>query len=233
MEACIFASSTVSSFHHCCKCNSLGCTAAIRRGRACHGPQSFSVYWGSEHNQFDSLRPVKHEAGFPNPRRLLIGSNHDALMTHHTYILPRIRSMPVMPLVNRKHAMMCKNRAGIGPMTTQFWHIGKVNSGHTRTNFRFSITCVNSPNCEGKSLMLLFFNNNWTTHFSRPIALGTLFNFLLHKFKTLGCDFNAGKSSVSAIVVATQALVLPRDRRQGVRGAPDHSSTHFGTLESS
>ena len=60
---------------HCCKCNSFGCTAAIRCGNACHGPHSDSLYSGSEHSQFNSPRLVKREAGFPNPRRALIGSN--------------------------------------------------------------------------------------------------------------------------------------------------------------
>ena len=60
---------------HCCKCNSFGCTAAIRCGNACHGPPSDSFYSGSEHSQFNSPRLVKREAGFPNPRRALIGSN--------------------------------------------------------------------------------------------------------------------------------------------------------------
>ena len=60
---------------HCCKCNSLGCIAAIRCVNACHGPHSDSVYSGSEHRQFNSPRLVKREAGFPNPRRALIGSN--------------------------------------------------------------------------------------------------------------------------------------------------------------
>ena len=59
----------------CCKCNSFGCTAAIRCGNACRGPPSDSLYSGSEHSQFNSPRLVKREAGFPNPRRLLIGSN--------------------------------------------------------------------------------------------------------------------------------------------------------------
>ena len=60
---------------HCCKCNSLGCTAAIRCGSACHGPHSDSVFAGRERNQFNSPRLVKCEAGFPNPRRALNGSN--------------------------------------------------------------------------------------------------------------------------------------------------------------
>ena len=60
---------------HCCKCNSFGCTAVIRCGNACHGPHSDSLYSGSEHSQFNSPRLVKHEAGFPNPRRALVGSN--------------------------------------------------------------------------------------------------------------------------------------------------------------
>ena len=60
---------------HCCNCNSFGCAAAIRWGNACHGPHSDSLYSGSEHSQFNSPRLVKHEAGFPNPRRALIGSN--------------------------------------------------------------------------------------------------------------------------------------------------------------
>ena len=59
----------------CCKCNSFGCIAAIRCVNACHGPHSDSVYSGSEHRQFNSPRLVKREAGFPNPRRALIGSN--------------------------------------------------------------------------------------------------------------------------------------------------------------
>ena len=36
---------------------------------------SDSVYSGSEHRQFNSPMLVKREAGFPNPRRALIGSN--------------------------------------------------------------------------------------------------------------------------------------------------------------
>ena len=60
---------------HCCQCNSFGCIAAIRCVNACHGPHSDSVYSGSEHRQFNSPRLVKREAGFPNPRRALIGSN--------------------------------------------------------------------------------------------------------------------------------------------------------------
>ena len=60
---------------HCCKCNSFGCTAAIKCGNACLGPHSYSLYSGSEHSQFNSPRLVKREAGFPNPGRALIGSN--------------------------------------------------------------------------------------------------------------------------------------------------------------
>ena len=60
---------------HCCKCNSFGCTAAIRCGNACHGPHSDSLYSGSEHSQLNSPRLVKREAGFPDPWRALIGSN--------------------------------------------------------------------------------------------------------------------------------------------------------------
>ena len=60
---------------HCRKCNSFGCNAAIRCGNACRGPHSDSLYSGSEHSQFNSPRLVKREAGFPNPRRALNGSN--------------------------------------------------------------------------------------------------------------------------------------------------------------
>ena len=60
---------------HYCKCNSFGCIAAIRYGNACPGPHCYSVYSGSEHRKFNSPRLVKREAGFPNPRRALIGSN--------------------------------------------------------------------------------------------------------------------------------------------------------------
>ena len=70
---------------HCCKCNSFGCTAAIRCDNACHGPHSDSLYSGNEHCQFNSPRLVKREAGFPNPRRgWLAQTNYDALMTQHT-----------------------------------------------------------------------------------------------------------------------------------------------------
>ena len=68
---------------HCCKCNSFGCTAAIRCGNACQGPHSDSLYSGSEHSQFNSPRLVKREAGFPSGR-LLVQTNYDALMTHNT-----------------------------------------------------------------------------------------------------------------------------------------------------
>ena len=60
---------------HCCKCKSFGYTAAIRCGNACHGPHSDSLYSGSEHSQFNSPRLVKRGAGFPKPRRALIGSS--------------------------------------------------------------------------------------------------------------------------------------------------------------
>ena len=60
---------------HCCKCNSFGCIATIRCCYACYGPHSYSIYSGSEHRQFNWPRLVKREAGFPNPRRALIGSN--------------------------------------------------------------------------------------------------------------------------------------------------------------
>ena len=70
---------------HCCKCNSFGCTAAIRCGDACHGPHSDNLYSGSEHSQFNSPRLVKREAGFPNPRRALIGSNQLWCVNHSPY----------------------------------------------------------------------------------------------------------------------------------------------------
>ena len=60
---------------HCRKCNSFGCTVAISCDNACRGPHSDSLFSGSEHSQFNSPRLVKREAGFPNPRRALIGSN--------------------------------------------------------------------------------------------------------------------------------------------------------------
>ena len=63
---------------HCCKCNSFGCTVAIRCGNACHGPHRDSLYSGSEQSQFNSRRLVKREAGFPNQ------TYYDPLMTHCT-----------------------------------------------------------------------------------------------------------------------------------------------------
>ena len=76
LDTCIFLASAIKYFSlHYCKCNSLGCTTSIRCGSACHGPHSDRVYWGNEHNQFDSLRLVKREVGFSNPRQVLIGSN--------------------------------------------------------------------------------------------------------------------------------------------------------------
>ena len=70
---------------HCRKCNSFGCTAAIRCGNACRGHHSDSLYSGSEHSQFNSPRLVKREAGFPNPRRALIGSNQLWRVNDSTY----------------------------------------------------------------------------------------------------------------------------------------------------
>ena len=60
---------------HCCKGNSFGCTAAIKCCNAFCGPHSNSFYSGSEHSQFNSPKLVMREAGFPNSRRALIGSN--------------------------------------------------------------------------------------------------------------------------------------------------------------
>ena len=61
---------------HCCNCISFGCTVTIICGNACHGPHNNSLYLGSKHMEFDSLRLVKREAGFPNSRRALIGSTN-------------------------------------------------------------------------------------------------------------------------------------------------------------
>ena len=103
---------------HCCKCNSFGCTAAIRCGNACHGPHSDSLYSGSEDSQFNSPRLVKREAGFPKPRWALIGSNHgsnyDALMTHHT------TENSLLP--GRRQAIIWTNDGIllIGPLGTNF-----------------------------------------------------------------------------------------------------------------
>ena len=68
---------------NCCKCNSFGCIATIKRGNASHGPHNDIVYSGSEHRYFNSPRLVNREAGFPNPR-WLAQTKYDALMTHHT-----------------------------------------------------------------------------------------------------------------------------------------------------
>ena len=73
---------------HSCKCNSLGCIAAIRCGNACHGSHSDRIYSacsGSEHSQFDSPRLVKREAAsLTHGGRWLAQTNYDTLMTHHT-----------------------------------------------------------------------------------------------------------------------------------------------------
>ena len=85
---------------HCCKCNSFGCIAAIRCGNTCHGPHSDSVYSGSEHRQFNSPRLVKREAGFPWPRRVLIGSNQVWRVNDSPYYreLPTQRSIDALYL---------------------------------------------------------------------------------------------------------------------------------------
>ena len=100
---------------HCCKCNSFGCIAAIRCVNACHGPHSDSVYSGSEHRQFNSPRLVKREAGFPNPRRALIGSNqlwrvndspyyreyiYSDIWRHHINTKISLRFVPKGPMYN-------------------------------------------------------------------------------------------------------------------------------------
>ena len=95
---------------HCCKCNSFGCIAAIRCVNACHGPQNDSVYSGSEHRQFNSPRLVKREAGFPNPRRALIGSNQLWRVNDSPYYRELVNSSP--PIVPHIYASL--NRVSIG-----------------------------------------------------------------------------------------------------------------------
>ena len=70
-----FAAWIISIFHHTCKCTSFDCTPAIKCGNVWHGPHSDTLFSGSERSQFNSPRLVKREAGFPNPRLALIGSN--------------------------------------------------------------------------------------------------------------------------------------------------------------
>ena len=73
---CIFVASTISIFNHIVvSALCFGCTAAIKCGNVCHRPHNNSLYSGSNHWEFNSPRLVKREAGFPNPRRVLIGSN--------------------------------------------------------------------------------------------------------------------------------------------------------------
>ena len=62
-------------FRHNVVSNSFGCSAAIKYGNACYGPDNDGVYSGSEHSQFDWPRLVNREAGFSNPQQTLIGSN--------------------------------------------------------------------------------------------------------------------------------------------------------------
>ena len=99
---------------HFCKCNSFGCTVAIRCGNAYHGSHSDSLDSGSEHSQFNSPRLVKREAGFPNPRRALIDSNQlwrindspyyrELTIKRHCLPLTRLpRVAGGAPLVNHK-----------------------------------------------------------------------------------------------------------------------------------
>ena len=97
---------------HCCRYNSFGCIAAIRCVNACHGPHSDSVYSGSEHRQFNSPRLVKREAGFPNPRRALIGSNQ----------LWRVNDSPYYrEYTVNKYNNWCKASKLIAPALTTIW----------------------------------------------------------------------------------------------------------------
>ena len=110
---------------HCCNCNSFGCAAAIRWGNACHGPHSDSLYSGSEHSQFNSPRLVKHEAGFPNPRRALIGSNQlwrvndhtteNCIASHYTVFLAKslINMIRKGSLESQESEIISKSKAGI------------------------------------------------------------------------------------------------------------------------
>ena len=106
----IFVASIISILlPHCCKVISFGCAAAIRCGNACDGPCGNCVHPGSEHKEFDSPRLVKHEAGFPNPQRTLIGSNklwrvigtdHDTVCARWMVLLSS--TAPVVPAVARQ-----------------------------------------------------------------------------------------------------------------------------------
>ena len=113
---------------HCCKCNSFGCTAAIRWGNACHGPHSDSLYSGSEHSQFNSPRLVKRGLGFPNPRRALIGSNQLWRVNDwvRLAILPRILDSPWHPSI---HPSVCPS---VEKVSRTFWKKYCLNSFDTR-----------------------------------------------------------------------------------------------------
>ena len=70
---------------HCWKCNSFGCTAAIRCGSACHGPIAIaSSQVTSTANSIHRCESSVNQASPTHGGRWLAQTNYDALMTHHT-----------------------------------------------------------------------------------------------------------------------------------------------------
>ena len=105
----------------CCKCNSFGCTAAIKCGNACHGPHSDSLYSCSEYSQFNSPRLVKREAGLSNPRRALIGSNQQWRVNDSPYC--------------REYSNSLKSGFGPNPIWLGYMLGAEITTGHYVTQW--------------------------------------------------------------------------------------------------
>ena len=147
---------------HCCKCNSFGCTAAIRWGNAYHGPHSDSLYSGSEHSQFNSPRLVKREAGFPNPRWALIGSNQVWRVNDSPYY----REFSVVWWVINASYLVWANQRSPWPGETRFtldsprWIELAVLAAWIDAIAMGPVACITTPYC-GNTAKTVTFTTVW------------------------------------------------------------------------
>ena len=72
LDTCIFVAWTKNYFHHTVV-SAIVLAALPQYDVAMHAMGPIAI--APIHRQFNSPRLVKREAGFPNPRRVLIGSN--------------------------------------------------------------------------------------------------------------------------------------------------------------
>ena len=171
---------------HSCRCNSFGCIATIRWGNACHGPHNDSLYSGSEHRQFNSPRLVKREAGFPNPRQALIGSNQLWRVNDSPYLwelpvkwgcfsLSREWITACDLFVDKWYKMQICVYSACKRLIFIFFSLEEL---HLSLNNFTNIAADDLPTCP--SIQRLYLNENAITDWSHVNKLGKVFPNMKH-----------------------------------------------------